>query len=111
MQAIHIRDKQREREHEQQEVPNQKVGTPKGQLDNLDHELAGRLAHRVCTETTAVPLTSPPCAVRLVVLELARKEDCNKNLVDGALDENDGDKPEHSVRGIPELEEPLKEAR
>ena len=57
---------------------------------------------------TAVPLTSPPRAVRLVVLELMREEYRDEELLNRALDGHDGDDTQNCVRDIPELKEPLK---
>lgn len=42
-------------------------------------------------KSAAVPLASPPRAVRLVVFELTRKEDGDEDLVNGTLDEDHGD--------------------
>jgi len=48
-------------------------------------------------QATAIPLSGPPGAVRLIVLELSGEEHRDENLMHGALDENDGDNAEHRV--------------
>jgi len=59
------------------------------------------------SEAPSVPLTSPPSPVCLVVLELAGQEDCNKDLLDGPLDCNDGDDTKDGMGSIPKFQEPL----
>ena len=59
------------------------------------------------SKTTAIPLASPPGPVGFIVLELAGQEDCNKNLLDGPLDCDDGDDAEDGMGSIPEFQEPL----
>ena len=110
MKSISIRDEDRRREHEQQEVSNEEVGAPQAKLDDLDNELTRRLRHDMRAQPTAVPLARPPRAVRLVVLELTREEDRDEDLVDRALDEDDRDEAEDGVRNVPELQEPLHKA-
>lgn len=58
-------------------------------------------------EATAVPSTRPPGPVRFVVFEFTCEEDGYQNLVYGALDGNDSNETQDSVRGVPKLEEPL----
>lgn len=88
-------------------MAEQEVVRPERHLHNLDDELASRLGHRGRAETAAVPLTSPPCAVRLVVLELTSEEDGDQELLNGALNGHDGDDTQDRMRDVPELEEPL----
>lgn len=106
MDLVHERDDERQRDEEQQDVANQEVRTPKRQLDDLDHELAGRLAERMRSQAPAVPLARPPRAVRLIVLELPRQEHGDEDLEDRTLDEDDGDHAQYSMRCVPQLEEP-----
>lgn len=77
MQTVNVRQQQRWREHEHQEVAKDEVRTPERQLDDLHNEFTGGLRQGVVTEATAIPLTGPPGAVRLVVLELTGEEDGN----------------------------------
>ena len=58
-------------------------------------------------EAPAVPLTSPPSPVSLVVLEFAGQEDRNKDLLNGPLDCNDGDDAKDGMGSIPKFKEPL----
>lgn len=88
-------------------MPEDEVGAPERQLDDLDHELSRGLRHEVRSQATAVPSTRPPSPIRLVVLEFAGQEDGNEDFMDGALDGNDGDKAQDRVRYVPEFEEPL----
>lgn len=55
----------------------------------------------MCTQSAAIPPTSPPRAIRLVMFELAGKEDGNQDLVNGPLDENNRDETEYRMRGVP----------
>ena len=66
-------------------------------LDDLDQELSSGLAESVTSKTAAVPAASPPSAVRLVVLDITRQEDRDDDLVDGALDGNNGDETQDCV--------------
>ena len=59
------------------------------------------------SEASAVPLTSPPSPVGLVVLELAGQEDRNEDFLNGPLDCNDGDDTKDGMRSIPKFQEPL----
>ena len=107
MQTIDVRKDDGRRKDKHQDVTHEEVGAPERQLDDLDHELARRLRHRVRAKTAAVPLAGPPRTVRLVVLELTRKEHRDEDLVDRALDENNRDETEHGVRDITKFQEPL----
>ena len=110
MQAVDVRHQDWRSQEEQENVTHEEVRAPERKLDDLHDELACRLRHRMRPETTAVPLARPPRAVRLVVLELAREEDRDEDLVDRALDEDDRDEAEDGVRNVPELQEPLHKA-
>ena len=105
--AVNKRYQRRDNQKDEQEVTEQEIVRPQRHLHNLDDELASGLRHRRRAKTTAVPLTSPPCAVRLVVLELTREEYRDEELLDRALDGHDGDDTQNCVRDIPELKEPL----
>ena len=107
MDAVDERYQRRDREEHQQEVAEQEVVRPERHLHNLDDEFASRLGHRRRAEAATVPLTGPPCAVRLVVLELTREEYRDEELLDRALDGHDGDDTQNCVRDIPKLKEPL----
>lgn len=107
MQPIEVRNQDRDRQDEHQEVPNEQVRAPQAQLDDLHHELSRRLRDGVVAQPTSVPATSPPCSVRLVVLELTSEEDGDEEFVDGTLDKDGGDETEDCVRGVPGFEEPL----
>ena len=58
-------------------------------------------------EVPSIPPSGPPGFVGLVMFELTGQKDRDQNLVDGALNENYGDKTEDGVRGIPKFQEPL----
>lgn len=106
-----------ETDHEQQR-DGDKVGREQVHLDDLDHELAQRLAHwtrsatstpsaeRTCAaaETASVPPSGPPGAVRLVVTELAREEDGDDDLEQRALDEEHRDGPHDRVADVEPFE-------
>ena len=108
--AINERYQRRDDQKDEQEVTEQEIVRPQRHLHNLDNELASGLRHRRRAKATAVPLTSPPRAVRLLVLELTREENRNQDLLDRSLNSDDGDDTEHCMRGIPKLEEPLQTA-
>ena len=91
----------------QEKVSEQEVRCPERHLHNLDDEFTSRLGERGRAEAAAVPLAGPPRAIRLLVLELTGEEDGDEDLLDGALDGDDGDDSENGVRRIPKLEEPL----
>ena len=78
-------------------MAGEEVSGPERQLDDLNDELASRLRYGIRAEATAVPLASPPCAVRLVMLEFARQEHGDQELVNRTLDMNDRDETQHRV--------------
>jgi len=63
------------------------------------------------TQPTSVPASRPPRTIRFIVFELSRKEHCDQNFVNGALDGDHTDKTENGMRCIPKLQEPLKEQK
>jgi hypothetical protein len=107
MDTVKVRDHHRQSQQEQQQMPEENVGTPEGQLDNLDDEFSGRLRHDVGAETASIPLAGPPCSVGFVVLEFSSQEHRDHDFVDGALDSDDRDETKHRMRSIPKLKEPL----
>ena len=97
MHAIEIWHQHRRRKHEQQKVSNQEIARPKTELDHLDDVLARRLAERMRAEAAAVPFTSPPSPVRLVMLVLTSQEDGDQNLLNRALDGNNADDTQYGM--------------
>ena len=110
VQPVHERNEHRHGHHDEQKVREQEVGPPERHLHDLHHKRARGLRERGRAEAAAVPLARPPRAVCLLVLKLAREEHGDENLLDGTLDGDDGNDTEHSVRRVPELEEPLQTA-
>ena len=108
VQPVHERNEHRHGHHDEQKVREQEVGRPERHLHDLHHELARRLRERRRAEPAPVPLARPPRPVGLLVLELTREEDRDEDLLDRPLDRDDRDDSQHRVRGIPELEEPLR---
>jgi hypothetical protein len=106
---VRKRNNGRQGQEEQQEVTEQEITAPEREFDNLDNILASRLGHGVVTETTSIPLTSPPCAVRLVMLELARDKDGDQDLLDRTLNGDDRDQTKDRMSRVPSLEEPLEQ--
>jgi hypothetical protein len=94
-------------EDEQEEVADEEIRAPERDLDRLHYEFTGRLRHGVIAEAASIPPTSPPGLVRLIVLELSRKEDRDEGLVNCTLNGYNGDETKYCVREIPEFEKPL----
>ena len=111
VELVDERNEHRRRHDDQEDVREQEVGRPERHLHDLHHELTRGLRERGRAEATAVPLARPPRAVSLLMLELTREEHGDENLLDRALDGDDGNDTEDSVRRIPELEEPLRRGR
>jgi hypothetical protein len=99
-------DEHREGEEKEEQVAGDEVRGVQAHLDRLDNEFTSGLAERVRAEATVEPDTSPPGAVGLVVLELARQEDGDEDLEDAALHGDNGDDAEHGARRVPALEVP-----
>ncbi len=76
-------------------------------FNRLDDELSSGLTENVSAESTVEPDTSPPCAIRLIVLEFSGQEHGDEDLEDTSLDGDDGDDTQNRMRGIPKLKEPL----
>lgn len=97
MQTVNVRYQDWWRQKEKKEVTREEVRAPERQLDDLDDELPCWLRHRVRAKTATVPLARPPCTVGLIVLKLTRQEDSDENLVDGALDVDNGNETQNGV--------------
>ena len=109
VQGVGIRDQDGWSEDDQKNVRKNEIRAPQGHLDDLDDELASRLGHGGVAESTTIPFTRPPSTVSLIVLELTSQEDGDEDLLNRALDGDDSDNTEDSMRSIPKLKEPLKE--
>ena len=107
MQFVNERNENGDRQDHQEDVTKQEIRAPQRHLDDFHDKLTSRLGHGRVTKATAVPFTRPPCTVCFVVLEFTRKEDCNKDLLDSALNGNDSDDAKHCMGCIPKLKEPL----
>lgn len=81
MYGIPIGDETRRSEYEQEEVGDQEVRCPERQFNNLDNEFSGWLRHDMVAQPATIPLSGPPCSVRLIMLELTREEYRYENLV------------------------------
>lgn len=104
--SVKVGDNSWDCQEQEENVTSNKVGSVKTHLDRLDDEFTSGLRERVRAETTVEPNTSPPRSVGLVVLKLSGQEDGDEDLEDTPLNRHDRDDTEHSVRGIPKLEEP-----
>ena len=71
MKPVDIRYQYRGSWHEQEEVADQEVRTPEGQLNDLDNEFTSWMREHVGTETMAVPFARPPCPIALIMFESA----------------------------------------
>lgn len=107
MEPISKRYQNGRRQNNQENMPEEEIRTPERHFDNLDNEFTGRLRHCRRSQASSVPFTRPPGAVRLVVLVLTSKEDCDQELLDGPLNRNDGDDTQYCVGSIPQFQEPL----
>jgi len=74
MEAIEVRDDERDTQNKQYNVRNDEVRTPKREFDYLDDELASWLRHHVRSQASAIPSTRPPGTIGFIVFELARQE-------------------------------------
>ena len=86
VQTVSIGKQDWRRQDNEQDMGKEEIGTPERHLHNLDNELPSRLRQRRVSKATTIPFTRPPGSVRFIVLELTRKEDSDKELVNGALD-------------------------
>lgn len=105
--GICIWDQDRRCQDNKQKVAEQEIRAPERHFHDLDEELASRLRHSRIAESASVPLACPPCAIRLIMLELTSEEDGDEDFLDRALDGDDRNNTKHSVRCIPKLKEPL----
>jgi len=69
VETVKVRNQNRRGQHEQEQVAKDEIRAPQRQFDDLDQKFSRRLRHEVCTQPSAIPPTSPPCAVCLVVFE------------------------------------------
>ena len=95
MRLVNAWDQQGRRQDDEQQVPQQKVGTPQVEFDGLHDEFSCRLGENGRSESSSVPLAGPPSSVGLVVLELTSQHDRDEDLVQRALNTDDGDKAKH----------------
>jgi len=109
METIKVGNENGRRQHEH--MSEKKIRTPKRELDDLDDKLPSGLRHDMRTQPTFVPASRPPRTIHFIVFELSRKEHCDQNLVNGALNGEHTDKTENGMRCVPKLQEPLKEQK
>ncbi len=88
-------------------MTSEEIGRIETHFDDLDDELSSRLAEDMRTQPSVKPNTSPPSPVGLIVLELSRQEDSDEDLEDTSLHTDNGNDTDHSMRSIPEFQEPL----
>ena len=103
VELVDVRDAKSRQEDEQNEVPEDKVGGEETQLGNLAKELTARLGHGVPAH--GIPLTRPPCNVRLVRLELTSESKRDDQLEDESLERHDGDHAQESLSEDPTFQE------
>jgi hypothetical protein len=101
MYPVEVRNEQRRCQDNEKNMSEQEVRTPQRHFDDLHDVLASRLRQGRVTKTATVPLAGPPGPIGLVVLVLTRQEDGDDNLLNGALNGNNADNPENSVRCVP----------
>lgn len=92
-------------------MSEQQIRAPERQFNDLDNEFAGGLGHDMRSKAAAIPTPSPPCSICFIVLKLSREENGNKYFVDGPLDVNQTNQPEHCMRCVPSLQKPLDEGK
>ncbi len=88
-------------------MTSEEIGRIETHFDDLDDELSSRLAEDMRTQPSVKPNTSPPSPVGLIVLELSGQEDSDEDLEDTSLHTDNGNDTDHSMRSIPEFQEPL----
>lgn len=91
MELVNERDERRWRQNDHEEMSEEEIGAPQRHFDNLDNVFTSGLRHGGVTKPTSIPLARPPSAIRLVMLELTGEEDGNQELLNGALDGDNGD--------------------
>lgn len=106
MKSVEAGDQRRDRQDHENQMTGNKVGRVQAHFDDLDDELSSGLTEYVCTQATVEPDTGPPSSVGLVMLELSRKEDGDKDLEDASLNGDDGDHTQYDMRSVPQFEPP-----
>lgn len=101
MQAVHEGDQSGWRQYDQEDVRQEEVRRPQGHLHNLDNEFSSRLRHGRGTQATAIPFTSPPSTIGLVMFEFTSKEDGDKEFLNGALNGDDSNDTKHGMGSVP----------
>ncbi|MCO4206325.1 hypothetical protein M0N37_20095, partial [Aeromonas taiwanensis] len=77
---------QGDRKSKHKQVCIDEVGGELTHFDDLYNVFAQGLTEGAATKATTVPATSPPRAVRLVVLEFTRNDNAGEELENGTLD-------------------------
>lgn len=103
VELIHVRNAQGRQHDKQNEVTQDKVRREITQFGNLAKELTARLGHGVPSH--AVPFSSPPSDVGLIMLELTSQGQGDDELVDEPLDGSHGDHTKNTPGPRPALEE------
>lgn len=103
MELVHEGNAEGWQHEEKKKVTQNKVGREVTQFGDLTQELTARLRDGVPTH--AVPFSSPPGDVGLIVLELTSQCQANYQLVDEPLNGNHGNHAENTTRPGPSLKE------
>ena len=98
MEGVDVRDQERGKHEEQQQVTQAEVRREVSQLSDLTQELTARL--REAHPSHAVPFTGPPSNVGRVGSELTSEGQSNDKLVDETLD---GDHSNHTRKSLGEV--------
>lgn len=103
MKLVNVGDEERRQHEEEEHVAEDEVGSKVTKLGNLAEKFTTGLGERVPSE--GVPLSGPPSDIRCVGAELTSEGDRNNDLVDEALDGNDCNHSEESLRELEALKE------
>jgi len=103
MEGVDVRDQERRKHEEQQQVTQAEVRREVSQLSDLTQELTARL--REAHPSHAVPFTGPPSNVGRVGSELTSEGQSNDKLVDETLDRERGDHADKHLGEAPSLKE------
>ena len=103
MEGVDVRDQERGKHEEQQQVTQAEVRREVSQLSDLTQELTARL--REAHPSHAVPFTGPPSNVGRVGSELTSEGQSNDKLVDETLDRERGDHANKHLGEAPSLKE------
>ena len=71
MQAVDVRHQDWRSQEEQENVTHEEVRAPERKFDDLHDKLSSRLRHSMGTESTSIPLASPPSTIGFIVFELS----------------------------------------